>query len=192
MKFELFVVGEIKSGNAGRGRSENIFEIRKQLEPQLRRVWESQPLLEFDKQKGIRGSISGLMTNMVCRWVSNTRFIPVICEGLHLAARIEFTFYEPTGSLSVASEVSDIDNRLKTLFDALRYPRDVNEIGDRDYGNEFHCLLDDDIRIWEITVKRTRLLRDMEGQDRFARISVEAIASQTTLNNLSLLGVPVH
>ena len=47
MIFELFVLGKIKSGNSNSSGT-NIFEIRKQLDGQLRRLWETEPLKLID------------------------------------------------------------------------------------------------------------------------------------------------
>ena len=56
----------------------------------------------------------------------------------------------------------DIDNRLKTLFDALPMPKDASEIppGDKPGANEapFYCLLEDDALVKRVAIDTDRLL----------------------------------
>jgi hypothetical protein len=55
----------------------------------------------------------------------------------------------------------DIDNRLKTLFDGLRIPKELKEIGGvpiEDDEKPFFCLLQDDALITEVKVRADTLL----------------------------------
>ena len=67
------------------------------------------------------------------------------------------------GSL-IKSGSGDIDNRLKTLFDALRMPKSKDELG-RYAGvpgldeDPFYCLLEDDKFITRLVVETDMLLR---------------------------------
>lgn len=53
--------------------------------------------------------------------------------------------------------LGDIDNRLKTLFDALRLPNQTNELVGYDNPapdeNPFFCLLEDDSLITHVSVE---------------------------------------
>jgi len=56
----------------------------------------------------------------------------------------------------------DLDNRIKTVFDALRMPTNVDELGGYDAPAEeedpFYCLLEDDYLITHLSVETDRLL----------------------------------
>jgi hypothetical protein len=69
----------------------------------------------------------------------------------------------PEAPGSVITQGSDIDNRLKTLFDSLRMPKNLNElpsgISPSDIDNPFFCLLEDDNLITKVSVTTDRLLR---------------------------------
>lgn len=75
----------------------------------------------------------------------------------------------------------DIDGRLKTLFDALRIPTNLDEtggMGPQDGENPFYCLLEDDKLISEINVSTDQLLllpreREVKANDAFLVIRVK-------------------
>jgi hypothetical protein len=81
--------------------------------------------------------------------VLGTRDLSLVC-----GIEILFLRADPPGQLLRSG---DIDNRLKTLFDALRMPRDGNEFGgytvpDAD-ENPFFCLMEDDSVVSRVAVE---------------------------------------
>lgn len=90
------------------------------------------------------------------------RFVPLVTEDLALICAIEILFLrpDPPGSLI---QSGDIDNRLKTLFDALRMPGpDAAELGGnnpREDESPFYCLLQDDRLISRVSVETDVLLQ---------------------------------
>lgn len=67
---------------------------------------------------------------------------------------------EPPGS--IITQAGDIDNRLKTLFDALKVPKEASALPPNDDPQEgetsFFCLLEDDNLITKVSVGTDRLL----------------------------------
>jgi hypothetical protein len=57
------------------------------------------------------------------------RFVPLVTLDLELLCNIEILFLRFGNPGGVINRVGDIDNRLKTLFDALSMPRDANQLG---------------------------------------------------------------
>ena len=192
MIFELLLSVEIASRSATKSRMRCIDNLREQIDAQMRRVWMASPLRQVDETKRFRERANSKDGMSVVRKVGGTRFIPLICEELQLAADLQVTFYEPTGSLGVAGDVADADNRLKTLFDALRAPHSTDEMGRHDYGEECYTLLSDDRLIWAVRVNRVRLLREIDGSKQFTRVVVQLIPTSSSFNNISLLNVVVH
>lgn len=84
-------------------------------------------------------------------------------ETIHLVCDLEITLLRPEAPGSVITQSGDIDNRLKTLFDGLRMPKDIGEIPAGDAPtvdeNPFYCLLQDDNLITKVTVITDRLLQ---------------------------------
>jgi hypothetical protein len=89
------------------------------------------------------------------------RFVPLVTQQLTLLCGIDILFLRPDSPGAVLNS-GDLDNRLKTLFDALRMPTS-NEIN----GNlvpqpdedPFYCLLEDDRLITKVTVETDLLLQ---------------------------------
>ena len=74
---------------------------------------------------------------------------------------------DPPGSILRGG---DIDNRLKTLFDALKMPREQKKVGDfsePEAGEDpFFCLLEDDALITRATVETDTLLAPVTNESK--------------------------
>jgi hypothetical protein len=79
-----------------------------------------------------------------------------VCSKLQLVARLSIVMLRPEPPGSIITAGSDIDNRLKTLFDALRMPKVTSEIpnGGAPQPSEdpFFCLLEDDNLIVKVSL----------------------------------------
>lgn len=79
-----------------------------------------------------------------------------------MVAELDVTLLRPEAPGSVITQGGDIDNRLKTLLDALRMPKTDAEIpkGDTPGQDEgpFFCLLEDDNLVTHLSVTTDRLL----------------------------------
>ena len=91
--------------------------------------------------------------------------LPLITERLALACSLDILFLRRDEPGKIIQSGGDIDNRIKVLFDALRIPRDCNEVAgfspDAD-EDPLYCLLEDDTLINEVRVNTDRLLLPME------------------------------
>jgi hypothetical protein len=89
------------------------------------------------------------------------RFVPLVSEPFRISCALDITFLRRDGVGSVWRS-GDIDNRLKTLADALRFPRSVAELGGytdpADGEDPFYCLLEDDSLITGVAVQTAALL----------------------------------
>lgn len=148
MRFRLTYRGRLMTGNSRHAKA-NKHEIRRQLHPQLAELWKLTP---------------GLPSNLP-QWfpqeVGEFNFIPLAVASQKMVAEIDLLFLrpEPRGRLVAGG---DLDNRLKTLFDALRMPHTVDELPRNAAPSEdespFYCLLADDSLISRIAVDTDRLL----------------------------------
>jgi hypothetical protein len=62
----------------------------------------------------------------------------------------------------------DLDNRIKVLFDALKMPKETNEVEDKpqDPGeNPCYCLLKDDRYIDQVSITTDRLLAPLRAHE---------------------------
>lgn len=96
------------------------------------------------------------------RNVGPFQFLPLVTDALHLRATLDILLLrpEPPGAIVVAG--GDIDDRLKTLFDALRVPVNADEVPPADAPGvgetPLYCLLEDDRLITGVSVATDRLL----------------------------------
>ena len=74
------------------------------------------------------------------------RFVPFVTRELELLCSLDILWLRPDRPGAVIQS-GDLDNRLKTLFDALKAPTDVGELGGatpQDGEVPFYTLLEDD------------------------------------------------
>lgn len=93
--------------------------------------------------------------------------------------------------MALSRKGGDIDNRLKTLFDALRYPHIPNELpvgaapaADQD---PFFCLLEDDQLINKVSVTVDKLLIPAGVNDVHLVMSIKVKGLIATHGNLGLI-----
>ena len=159
MEFTLFYQGELRSN----GDAAHKQEIRRALRPQLQRLWQLDPLRDCQPYVSLPPSKELSLIEQV----GDFTFAPLISSKLGLAAAIKITMLRPERPGQIIQQSGDIDNRLKTLFDALSVPPHANQIprGDTPGLNElpFFCLLQDDQLIASISVDSERLLTHDES-----------------------------
>ena len=124
--------------------------------------------------------------------VGNTIFVPVVTQGLDLVAQLDILMLHPEEPGAIITKGGDLDNRLKTLFDALRNPKDLKELPDN-YPQPpteqlLYCLLEDDALITGVAMTTDRLLEFSSEDEVFLLIRVWIRGAKTTMDNMSLIG----
>ena len=151
MKFKMLYFGELRVNP--KKRSQHISEIRMQFHPQLKKLVEHTPWNNLTKYMMPGATKSPIAT----RHVGGIDFNPIITPNLKLLAELEIQLLHPE---IVGVARSDIDNRMKTLLDALRCPQNDHEVGEntpRDQG-PIYTLLDDDHLVTRLSVNTSHLL----------------------------------
>jgi hypothetical protein len=84
----------------------------------------------------------------------------------------------------------DIDNRLKTLFDALAVPNQDQIVADPDVADPVYCLLEDDSLIAGLSVETHRLLTRPDSSQHEVRlvIEVDVRVARSRIYNQHFLG----
>jgi hypothetical protein len=189
MKFTLTYDGELPSN----GKVREKWEIRKQFHPQLQELWLSHPatlamrakphVARFDPflpgqyhhsiapqvQKSIPVPNINLCEEIQ---VGPRRFLPLVRErtGLRCALKILFLRKEEPGRVY---QGGDLDNRLKTLFDALSVPNADQIVDDGSVENPIYCLLEDDGLITGCAIDTHRLLSRPNSSQHEVHLVVE-------------------
>lgn len=153
MHFRLFYQGPLRSN----GNPDHKHRIRRCFHSQLAQLWSQEPLKDTMRAINLdpaRGAALGTRAG-------GYLFVPLVSQALELVAAIEITMLRPEPPGRVITQGGDIDNRLKTLLDAMQIPKveqlpsTPNPASDE---NPFYCLLEDDVLVTSLSVTSDRLL----------------------------------
>ncbi len=219
MRFRLVYEGELKSSQKDPTSTqpdklaEHKQAIRKVFHRQLKHLWSTNKFLSNHKQQPsdrkahqpIASTLDTLtwtdedpipmVDNIANQYRQNGyKFVPLVREEISLLCSLDILFLRRDMPGSVIS-AGDLDNRIKTLIDALRCPQSANELR----GNEtpaqgedpFFCLLEDDKLVTKLSVETDQFLspplgnRDEDRRMVHLVISVELKPYDVTMFNLS-------
>ncbi len=159
LEFRLIYDGQLLGAGKNDTRSLHKHEIRKVFHNQLFDLWAKNHSLnawELNNEQNIRERACVVLAN---RFVFNgIRFVPLSWDGLGLACKLDILMLRPDQPGQTLMQSGDIDNRLKTLFDALRLPKMGEQCPVEDSPNPFFCLLEDDSLINHLSVTTDMLL----------------------------------
>jgi hypothetical protein len=89
-------------------------------------------------------------------------FVPLVTADMNAVAELSVTILRPEPPGGLITQGGDIDNRLKTLFDALTMPRHANALPaagvPEPTETPFFCLLEDENLVVAISVRTEQLL----------------------------------
>lgn len=198
MKFTLTYQGPLKAKSGGeKSRATHEHEIRKKIHGQLKELWKVQyPLPGISS--GLASHIAGpgrsarLLIEKLCHEKGPFRFVPLVSESMGLVCGLDIQFLRRSPPGEIVKHGGDLDNRLKTLFDALRVPDTLGSYQKPEDSESpfFFCLLEDDALITEVNVSTDMLLEPAEIVD---PASLPASASETSrprylgINNVHLI-----
>jgi len=163
MEFRLTYEGELLGAGNNNNRSKHKHEIRLVFHPQLKRLWETySPFQNWGSDEGehIVKTLGIQFERCGCK------LIPLVTERFSLVVDINILLLRP-GTPGSVVQSGDLDNRIKTLSDALRIPSNREEFGGYDPEKEspLYCLLEDDKMISRLTVETDSLLNPLPGSD---------------------------
>lgn len=188
MELTLFYRGVLAS-NGGTTEKQSL---RRVFHQQLTEFWKQNPLKDyrhlwdsslplFKDESDIRQK-RGLFD-----------FVPLVNEHMHLVADLQVHLLrsEPPGSVKAQS--GDLDNRIKTLLDALRMPRVADEIPTNDAPSTderpFFCLLEDDALINSFSVVTHRWLEPgVSRKEAILIVNVRTAVTRLMARNAELAG----
>lgn len=166
MEFTLYYHGELRSN----GTAKHKHEIRKHFHEQLKVLWQQKPLnrfthyLQAEPPEVMKADGQGGWTSLI-RKRGPFEFAPLVSEQLKLVAGLDVYLLQPSEPGMIVTQSADIDNRLKTLFDALQMPDENQTPEDEVPGMEetpFYCVLENDRLITKVSIETGRLLEPVE------------------------------
>ena len=181
MEFTLYYRGELKANRGPKDKQ----ALRRIFHEQLKILWDQIPLNE--RHELIAQPQKENKSNIILP-VNGFRFAPLVTEKLNLIAELSITMLRPEEPGSIITQSGDIDNRLKTLFDALKVPTEPTAIPKDDKPNEdeepFFCLLEDDNLITKVSVSTDRLLDEVNNSSEVVLlIHVQTKSTRSTYAN---------
>jgi len=187
LEFRLIYRGRLKAQNPGK---DHVSEVRRFFHPQLKELWSQDPL------KSHRNSLSltppsGITSTL--QKIGKFTFAPLVSTRFMLLAKLDILFLRPAPPGTLFKDGGDIDNRVKTLIDALKMPTAQEIPSDFEptpSEDPFFCLLEDDKLVTEFSVVTDRLLtakeENSQSQDCNIIIHVTLKASRGTWDNIDL------
>ena len=161
MRFTLHYRGPLRAT----GDPSHKHELRRVFHAQLAVLWQQAPLVGEPKllhPQGKAGEFSSL------RPLGAFSFVPLATEEMKVVAELAIVMLRPGPIGQIITQGGDIDNRLKTLFDALAKPPHLNAIptavGPGPSETPFFCLLEDDKLITSVSVRTDQLLESVSDQ----------------------------
>jgi hypothetical protein len=186
MRFTVVYQGQLSaSGNSGKG--PEIADIRERLSIQFENLWETHGALQalkheawahpahdrggFDRVGGVnlplaknyspaeRAEFTPNMVNLTAPIdVDGRRYTPIVRESLHLACELQILFLRQDDPGALVSQGGDLDNRIKTLLDALRVPSKDEQTRAPPKAEHTYCLMESDTLVASLDVDTDRLL----------------------------------
>lgn len=182
VEFVLNYRGKLKSNRGPRDKH----KLRQHFHKQLKELWHQIPL---DSMHDLLDSQSAGGTILKC--LGGFQFAPLVSTTLKLVVELRIDLLRPEPPGSIVTQGGDIDNRLKTLLDALKIPDQPNAIPNGVSPGQdevpFFCLLEDDNLVTGIDVRTERLLDpDAGDSDVLLLIHVRTKPVVGTWGNLQL------
>jgi len=190
MHFRLLYNGPLKAGGKDQ---KHIHEIRKYLQPQLENLWKFPPLNMPGTDKVTSAKIGHDDSPQDIK-IAGRLYRPIVQSKINLLAELDILFLRPEPPGKMFNTTGDLDNRIKTLFDALK-PPDPNQAIKLDTTEDptlFHVLLEDDALISGLHITTDRLLpaphQTLSGGTVHLVVTVTITATHAHMDNLHMLG----
>jgi hypothetical protein len=219
LRFRLTYIGELRPtqrdpvSDQKDPLSKHKHHIRRAFHGQLKRLWETHPFLSsctmhrkhwgFPErpisERGAQWGHSKDGTEPMREVVADQykefgyRFLPLVRDQISLSCSLSVLFLRRDGPGSVL-QAGDIDNRIKTLIDALRRPRSAVEL----VGNEtplngedpFYCLMEDDKQVTHLEVETDLLLDPLTDSDAdHRRVNLVITVDLRPYNNITMFNL---
>lgn len=185
LEFRLTYRGPLKT--KGSATKFDKHSIRKHFHLQLKALWTQEPLIRFAKYIDAARELHEREISLL-EPVGPYQFAPLVSQaaGWRAVCAVDILFLRPAQPGQLIGHGGDLDNRLKTLFDAMRVPN-LDELpagATPDFDEKpFHCLLQDDALVTKINVTTDRLLVSASPNDVELIVGVGVSATSRTMGN---------
>jgi hypothetical protein len=169
MQFRLTYGGPLGPSANRSKKTDQKHSIRLELHRQLKQLWYAHPLL-----KGNTKPVPDITGKSHIERVGKNferggcLIVPLVTDEQSLVCSLDILFLRRGDPGDLLRQDGDLDGRIKTLFDALRLPKDLNEMPGEQLSPEeqpLFVLLEDDSLITGFQVTTDRLLIPPESDE---------------------------
>jgi Holliday junction resolvase RusA-like endonuclease len=198
MQFVLHYRGRLRANG---GPSEKQ-QLRLHFHQQLNSLWGTPPLSEVqldatnpnppDPDRGKENENLARLARMnqfpsLVQQVADQSFVPLVCQALAGVAHLDIALLRPEVPGNIVTQGGDIDNRIKTLLDALKIP-DINQVkalgSEAAPPNPTFCVLEDDNLVTKLSVSTKRFLEPrVDPSEVVLLIEVTTQRTRQTMHN---------
>jgi hypothetical protein len=193
LEFRLIYEGRLPAESRSGTRGDVKHAIRKIIHGQLCELWERVSILRYRKNAkfmvvpentkiyvpdntplgdGVTTETEALADKFArCGF----RFVPLILKERSRGCSLDILFLRRDNPGDLIIHGGDIDNRIKTLLDALQMPQNCEQLSGQspqEGENPFFCLLEDDALIAEIKITTDRLLKPQQTGETIHDVSL--------------------
>lgn len=182
MRFHLIYSGPL-SASGNKSKIDEAAKIRAALSSQIEQLWKKHHALSVllkeaaippqnvgvtismgpqglmrPREVALQGGL-GFQDLLIAFDVGTRQFLPLVRSSLHLNCEIDILFLRQQDPGALISQGGDIDNRVKTLLDALRMPSGDEEARAPSLGaGLLYCLMESDTLVSRLNIDTDRLL----------------------------------
>ena len=163
MEFTLHYSGPLKAATPKNRRKHHKHCLRRHFHRQLQTLWDLPAMATANRSLVQPGPESKVLQR-----VGPFEFIPLVARETNVFASLEVVMLRPEPDGKIFERSGDIDNRLKTLMDALKVPNESSALPEdaAPLADEspFVCVLEDDSLVTSIDIQTAHWL-EPEAQD---------------------------
>lgn len=187
MKITLTYRGRIPSARSGGGKDKvaAISDMRLSFHNQLARLWGEHP---FEVLKEWEDSNFAAGAPNFIRRVSGVNFVPFYDErkvGIAVGLEINLLSGQPKDAPKVIS-AGDLDNRIKSVIDALHPPQKDSLSQELTALNRVYCLMSDDEAVKEISASTRPFLDSKQHDDAFVIVEARPMPIRISSDNIAM------
>ena len=209
MRFRLVYNGVLPA-SANSSKPLDVMRIRKELSPQLKYLWETHSALKVLLNEGARklpsnnfnqfaGSPSPRQLSRIMPEeyedlcveipVGDKHYMPLVRKSLDLNCELNILFLRQQDPGDLVSQGGDIDNRIKTLLDALRMPDRAEQEKAPYQERGLYCLMESDTLVSRLDIDTDRLLFPVTTKPHEVHLVIEVKINvlRVAIHNMCLL-----
>lgn len=159
-----------------KARAPEKHRLRQGFHRQLKALWQQHPNLRNLAEYRFNDGMTEVERRAKNWDQFGFKFVPLVVGKNAFLCKVDILMLRP-GDVGrvIDNSTGDIDNRLKTLFDALRMPRSREELGGAvptNDENPFFVLLEDDSQITHVSVETDTMLEPVDGKTNDVRLVI--------------------